>query len=154
MAEKVVVRQKSNYETEFWALDPEAPESAGLFPVRHVEELTPYGMLLASIGSCTAVVVNTYARYHGLELHEVELASEYQRTFKEDCEHCEEISKYDEQINMDIRFRGNLTPQQHDKLFKISMQCPIHKMLKSGIRVESRLVQDEILKKTASPDLT
>jgi len=141
MAEKVVVHQKINYETEFWSLDPEVPESAELHPVSHIGDLTPYGMLLAGLGSCTAVVVNTYARYHELQLDEVDLTVAYQRTFKEDCEHCEEISQYNEQINMEISFKGNLTPEQQEKLSKISLQCPIHKMLKNGIQVSSRLLK-------------
>lgn len=137
MPEKVLVRQKSNYQTEFLAADPDS-ESGELIPVRHIEDLTPYGMLLASVGSCTAVVVNTYAQYHGVALDEVELVTEYQRIFKEDCRNCERISEYDEQINMDISFKGKLTVQELEKLFKISLQCPIHKMLKNGIKVQSR----------------
>ena len=93
-------------------------------------------MLLASLASCTAVVVNTYAQYHELDLKEVELVTEYQRTFKEDCKNCEKISEYEEQITMDIAFEGDLTPEQREKLFKISLQCPIHKMLKSGIKIQ------------------
>jgi len=135
MGEKVVVRQKKNFETDFRARDPETPESGQLYPAKHVQDLTPYGMLLASLGSCTAVVVNTYAQYHGIELEEVELAVEYERIFKDDCEHCEDISGYKESINVDITFRGKLTPEQGDKLFKISLQCPIHRILKSGIEV-------------------
>ncbi len=150
MPEKVIVRQKNTYETEFWALDPESSESSELFPVRHIEDLTPYGMLLASLGSCTAVVVNTYARHHGVSLSEVELATEYHRTFTEDCKHCEEISQYEEQISMDISFKGNLTPQEQEKLFKISLQCPIHKMLKGGIKVQSQLTKDNKFKQTAA----
>jgi uncharacterized OsmC-like protein len=149
MSEKVVIRQKITYETEFWAVDPEAPEPAKLNHVRHIQDLTPYGMLLAGLGSCTAVVVNTYARYHGVQLSEVELTTEYQRTFKEDCEHCEEISQYDEQIKMGISFKGNLTPGDHEKLFKISLQCPIHKMFKSGIKIQSQLAGDYKLGQTA-----
>ena len=148
MPEKVVIRQKNTYETEFWALDPEAPESTELHPVRHIEDLTPYGMLLASLGSCTAVVVNTYARYHELQLDEVELTVDYQRTFKEDCEHCEEMSQFEEQINVEISFKGDLTPEQHEKLAKISLQCPIHKMLKHGIEVKSQMVKT----KDSTPD--
>jgi putative redox protein len=135
MAEKLVVHQRNNFETDFRAVDPETPESGELYPVKHIQNLTPYGMLLAGLGSCTAVVVNTYAQYHGIELEEVELTVEYERVFKDDCEHCEDISRYKESINIGISFRGKLTPQQQEKLFKISLQCPIHKMLKSGIEV-------------------
>jgi uncharacterized OsmC-like protein len=144
MSEKIVVRQKNDFQTEFWAADPEDPESAKLAPVRHIQDLTPYGMLLAGLASCTAVVVNTYARYHGVKLDEVELTTEYRRTFKEDCEHCEEISRYDEQITMDMSFKGDLGPQDHEKLFKISLQCPIHKMFKGGIKVQTRLAGDNM----------
>ena len=142
MPEKVLVRQKNTFETEILAADPEAPEPAELLPVRHIEDLTPYGMLLASLASCTAVIVNTYAQYHGLDLREVELTADYQRTFREDCKHCEEIQQFEEQINMAVGFKGKLAPQEHEKLFKISRQCPIHKMLKSGIKVTDRLATE------------
>jgi uncharacterized OsmC-like protein len=150
MSEKVLVRQKNNYETEFHAADPEAPGSDKLEHVRYIQDLTPYGMLLAGLASCTAVVVNTYAQYHGVKLDEVELIAEYQRTFKEDCKHCEEISQYDEQISLDMSFKGDLSPQDHEKLFKISLQCPIHKMFKSGIKVQTRLAGDKKFGQTAA----
>jgi uncharacterized OsmC-like protein len=142
MGEKVVVVQRNNFETDFRAADPETPESDKLHPVMHIQDLTPYGMLLASLASCTAVVVNTYAQYHGIGLDEVELTAEYERVFKDDCEHCEDISRYKESINMDIGFRGKLTPEQADKLFKIALQCPIHKMLKGGIEVRFHPVKE------------
>jgi uncharacterized OsmC-like protein len=150
MSEKVAVRQKNNYETEFRAANPEAPDSDKLDQVRYIQDLTPYGMLLAGLASCTAVVLNTYAQYHGVRLDEVELVTEYQRTFKEDCKHCEEISQYDEQISLDISFRGDLNPEEHEKLFKISLQCPIHKMFKSGIKVQTRLAGNKARGQTAA----
>jgi uncharacterized OsmC-like protein len=67
----------------------------------------------------------------------VELKLEYQRTFKDDCANCEKIDKYEEQITMTVGFEGKLTAQERDKLFKISMHCPVHKMLKSGITVKA-----------------
>jgi uncharacterized OsmC-like protein len=92
------------------------------------------------------VIRRNYARHHRIELDEVELVIDYQRVFKDDCEHCEEISKSEEQIKMDISFKGNLTPQEYEKHYKVSLQCPIHKMLKNGIEVKSQLA------KTKDPD--
>jgi uncharacterized OsmC-like protein len=40
-----------------------------------------------------------------------------------------------------VSFEGDLTPQERDKLFKISLQCPVHKMLKTGIKVKSQPAQ-------------
>jgi len=140
MSEKVIIRQKRNYETNYMSLDPDEPGSDKPRPVRNIQELTPYGMVLAGLGTCTAFVVNTYAAHHGIAVDAVELKLSYQRTFKEDCEHCEEIDKYEEIIKMEVSFEGSLTSQERDKLFKISLHCPVHKMLKSGIKVKSQPV--------------
>ncbi len=137
MSEKVIIRQKRNYETTYMALDPEAKAGEKPRPVSNINELTPYGMVLAGLGTCTAFVVNTYAEHHSLRVDTVELRLEYQRSFKEDCVHCEEIDKYEDVIYMTVGFEGNLTAQERDKLYKISLHCPVHKMLKSGIRVQS-----------------
>ena len=137
MSEKVIVRQKSNYETTFMAVEPDGPRAGKPRPVQAILELTPYGMVLAGIGTCTALVVNTYAEHHGLNVEVVELKLEYQRMFKDDCKNCEASDKYDEQISMTVGFEGNLTTPEREKLFKISLQCPVHKMLKSGIPVKA-----------------
>jgi len=139
MSEKVIIHQKRNYETNFMSIDPDELESDKPRYVENIHELTPYGMVLAGLGTCTAFVVNTYAEHHGLNVEAVELKLEYQRTFKDDCAHCEEIDKYEDQISMVVSFEGNLTSQERDKLFKISLHCPVHKMLKNGTKVNAKM---------------
>jgi putative redox protein len=139
MSEKVIIRQKSNFETEMLAADPHDPDSDELRPVEHVFALTPYGMLLASIGGCTAVLLTTYAQNHGLDLQEVELRLAFGRVFDEDCQDCENRDEYEEIIEEEIAFSGNLTPQERQKLFAISQHCPIHKMVQHGIEIRSQL---------------
>ena len=141
MSERVVIHQKSNFETDIRSLDPHVPGSTDLHKVKRIADLTPYGMLLSSLGSCTSIVLHTYAQHHGLKLDEVEVTAEYQRVFEQDCEDCTEIDEYKEQITMQMRFFGDLTAQEREKLFKVSKQCPIHKMLKSGIDVTSRMAE-------------
>jgi uncharacterized OsmC-like protein len=136
LTEKVKVRQNADFETGFWAVDPET-DTDQFQPVQHIYDLTPYGMLLASLGSCTAIVLNTYARHHDVGLEEVELELTYARVFADDCENCEEIEKYEEQIQEEIRLSGDLTPDQHGRLIHIAHQCSIHKMLESGIEIVS-----------------
>jgi len=142
MAENVTVRQDSKYETEILGPDPNDPESQKLHSVKIIYDLTPYGMLLASLGSCTAVLLNSYAQNHGMDLQRVELRLRYERNFKKDCENCEGIDRYEEQIDEEISLTGNLTGKEREKLFLISHHCPIHKMLKSGITVNSKLADD------------
>jgi putative redox protein len=142
MGEEVIVRQNDKFETEILALDPHDPDGTEFRSVEHMHQLTPYGMLLASLGSCTAIVMHTYAQYHDVDLHEVELHLQYDRIFAEDCEDCEHIHEYKEQIEEGITVLGDLTPEERKRLFAVSKHCPIHKILAHGIEVQSHLVED------------
>ena len=142
MAEKVIVRQNSMFETEILAADPHDPDAHHLHPVEYVHQLTPYGMLLAGLASCTAIVVHTYAQYHGVDLDEVELQVQYDRVFADDCEDCEGIQEYQEQIDEQITLIGDLTPAEQKRLYLVSKHCPIHKIISHGIEVNSRLADD------------
>ena len=142
MGERVIVRQNNQFETEILALDPHDPDAHQFHPVGDVRHLTPYGMLLAGLGSCTSIVLHTYAQHHGVDLREVELRLEYDRVFADDCEECEGIEEYREQIETEIVLVGDLTPQDHKRLFAVSKHCPIHKILKQGIEVPLRLAED------------
>jgi len=142
MAEKVVIRMNNEFRTEVWAPDPHDPESDEILQVMHIHGLTPYGMLMSSLGTCTAVLLHSYAQHHKLNLKEVELVIQYQRVFAEDCERCEEIDEYNERIEQEIMFTGELSDEQREKLFSISRQCPVHKMLEQGIEVKSKLIRE------------
>jgi len=142
MGESVIVRQNSRFETEILALDPHNPDAYQFQSVDDVRHLTPYGMLLAGLGSCTAVVLHTYAQHHGVDLREVELRLQYDRVFADDCEDCEGIEEYREQIEAEIGLTGELTPQERKRLLRVSRHCPIHKILKQGVEVQSRLAED------------
>jgi uncharacterized OsmC-like protein len=142
MGERIIVRQNSRFEIEILALDSHDADAHEFEAVDDVRQLTPYGMLLAGLGSCTAVVLHTYAQHHGVALDAVELRLEYDRVFEEDCERCEGIQEYEERIEEEIVLMGELTPAERDRLYRVSRHCPIHKMLAGGIEVRSALAQD------------
>lgn len=136
MEERVLIRQDKAFNVAYAAPDSSDPESGKLTQVQSLHELTPYGMLLTSLGSCTADVLITYASHHAIPLEEVELRLEYHRSYKEDCKDCVGIDRYDEKILLDLEFFGeNLRPEDREKLAVIARQCPIHKMLRRGVDV-------------------
>ena len=138
MGERVIVRQDNNFQTEFLAADPHHPDEGALWPVDSVHGLTPYGMLLAGLGSCTGIVLHTYAQYHGVPLEGVELRISYDRVFAEDCEDCESIDEYEELIELEIALIGEkLGKTDRMKLMAIAKHCPIHKILAHGITVQA-----------------
>lgn len=137
MTERVKIRQNSNFEIGFWVMDTEDPERDEFEQVIHIHELSPYGMLLASLGSCTTIVLHTYAQNHGIPLDEVETVLDYERNFLEDCENCETIEQYEEHIQEQISFFGNLGEKDLRKLSQVADYCSIHKMLEAGIEIRS-----------------
>ena len=139
MSGHVIVRQNSNFEIDFRTADPADPESGELRSVVHIHELDPYAMLLASVGACTTIVLHTYAQNHGVELHEVELRLNYDRDFEHDRENSETTGRYEEQIEEQLVFTGDLTEADRKKLFQVAKQCSIHRMLEDGIEISSEL---------------
>lgn len=92
------------------------------------EGMSPAALLLASLGSCTAITVRMYAdrKNFNLDHIKVELAI---------CKE-EEISK-ETRIKKKIEFSGDLTAEQRERLYVIADKCPIHKMLSNPIRIET-----------------
>jgi len=138
MSERIIVRQNRRLEVEILAAETEGERAGEMRAVGSIHELTPYGLLLAGLGTCTAVVVHTYARSHDVSLERVEVVVEYTRDFQEDCEHCEEIEDYEEAILEEVRFEGSLDGEERDTLERVAGLCSIRKMLESGVPVVAK----------------
>lgn len=119
----------------------EEPELRELHPVSAIHELSPYGMLLASLAECTAILLHAYARNHNVPLQRVELRMTYERVFAADCKDCEKSQTYSERIGAEVGLFGELPPAERNKLFLIAKHCPVHKILHNGIQTEFVLSQ-------------
>ncbi len=91
---------------------------------------TPYQLLAAALGACTAMTIQIYARRKGYPLHEVAVEVEHSRTHAEDCKECDEPKAgLIENLHRRIVVRGPLTAEQRDDLLRIAQKCPVHKTL-------------------------
>lgn len=90
------------------------------------EGMTPGALLLASLGSCTAITIRMYAdrKEWPLESIKIDLAI---------CKE-EDMSK-EANITRKIEFKGNLTEEQVKRLMVIANKCPIHKILSNPINI-------------------
>lgn len=137
MSERVVVYQDKSFRTEFRAADPNDEESNDVETVMHLHNLTPYGMLLASVGACTAIVVNPYARNHGIPLRGITVDVAYDRVFVDDCDDCDADNQYEEIIREQVDFEGKLDENQLKRLHQVVKACSVRRLLENGIRVVS-----------------
>ena len=105
---------------------------------------SPYELLLASLGACTAMTLKLYIERKRLPITEVEVALTFDRIHAEDCESCsEEQRERNEEIQHISRLiyvTGEVTEEQRQRLLYIAGRCPVHITLHSQPHVEDALI--------------
>ncbi len=100
---------------------------------------SPYDLLLAALGACTAMTLRLYAERRGFALAHVSVELLHAKIHAEDCADCETRTGLVDHIERVITLRGSLTAQERDKLLAIADKCPVHRTLHSEISVDTRL---------------
>jgi uncharacterized OsmC-like protein len=102
--------------------------------------VTPYDLLLAALGACTAMTVRMYARRKGWPLVDVEVRLRHEKSHARDCAECETKDARLDRVEREIALHGALDESQRARLLEIANRCPVHRTLLSGIQVSTRLV--------------
>lgn len=100
---------------------------------------TPYELLLAALGACTAMTVTMYAKRKKLQLDGIVVRLSHSRIHAEDCFECQTEAGFLDRIDREIELSGALSPEERLKLFEIAEKCPVHRTLKSEIDIRSSL---------------
>ncbi len=99
---------------------------------------TPYDLLSASLGACTAMTLRMYADRKGWPLEEAYVRLEHGRVHAEDDRNCEDHPVRVDRIVSEIRLEGPLEEQQRARLLEIAERCPVHRTLEAGVNLETR----------------
>ena len=98
---------------------------------------TPYDLLLAGLGACTAITVRMYADRKGWPLRQTTVRLRHQRIHAKDCAACETTLGQLDQIEREPQFEGELTDEQRARLMDIAERCPVHRTLESEVLVST-----------------
>jgi uncharacterized OsmC-like protein len=103
------------------------------------EGATPYALLLAALGACTAITLRLYARTKGWPLETVEVRLSHDKIHAKDCTTCETKEGRLDRIEREIVVGGPLTEEQRNRLGEIADRCPVHRTLTSEIHIHTRV---------------
>ena len=101
---------------------------------------TPYDLLNAALGTCTAMTMKMYADRKGWPLDGSSVAVTHERDHHVDCDHCEDEGEgaQVQSLNRIITLHGDdLTDEQRVKIIEIADKCPVHRSLEGHLHVHT-----------------
>ena len=101
---------------------------------------SPYEYLNAALAACTVMTLKMYAERKKWDLKEVFVYISHSRKHSDDLKVVTDKPKYLDHISKKLKFVGDLTEEQKERLKEISSRCPVHKTIASEV-----IFQTEIL---------
>lgn len=124
---EVMVRQHS--------LTADEPESVG----GNDFGPTPYELVAAGLGACTAMTMQMYARRKKWDLKEVTVHLQHYKDYAEDLANMDNDKSKIDHFDRNIIVEGDLTEEQKQRLLNIADKCPVHRTLHSDIKVNTKI---------------
>ncbi len=98
---------------------------------------SPYDLLLAGLGACTAMTIRLYAERKALPLDRVSVSLSHAKIHAADCETCETKAGMIDRIERAITLDGVLDAEQRAGLMAIADKCPVHRTLTSEVDIRT-----------------
>ena len=102
---------------------------------------TPYDLLNAALGTCTAMTMKMYADKKGWPLEGVTVQVTHERNHRDECDHVEAMKegRQMQALNRRIEIHGDaLDEDQRRRIVEIADKCPVHRTLEGDLHVHTR----------------
>jgi len=102
---------------------------------------TPYDLLLAALGTCTAMTMKMYADRKQWPFEGTRVHVTHQRNHAEDCDHCEDEGAQVQALHRKIELLGDaLSDDQRQQIIAIADKCPVHRTLEGHLHIHTQAV--------------
>lgn len=103
---------------------------------------SPYDLLLAALGACTAMTLRMYADRKSLPLDSVSVRLRHSKIHAAECQKCETSQGSVDRIDRLITIGGDLEEAQRVRLTEIADKCPVHRTLTGEVDIRTELAAD------------
>ncbi len=134
---------KEGYTTEIMvrhhSLQADEPESVG----GNDFGPSPYELVTAGLGACTAMTLQMYARRKKWPLEEVVVHLEHYKDYLSDQKNLEDPKSKIDHFSRIIEVEGDLDETQRQRLLEIANKCPVHRTMEGEIKVVTELREEK-----------
>ncbi len=103
---------------------------------------TPYDLLAAALGTCTAMTLRMYADRKKWPLEGVEVGVSHTKVHAEDEADPDGESAKLDRLERVVYVSGDLDQEQRRRLLEIADRCPVHKTLEAGVKIVTEAGED------------
>ncbi|NRR90145.1 alpha/beta fold hydrolase [Winogradskyella undariae] len=101
---------------------------------------SPYEYLNAALAACTVMTLKMYAERKKWDLKEVYVYISHSRKHSDDLNLVLEKPKYLDHISKKLKFIGDISEEQSQRLKEIASRCPVHKTIASEVIFETEIL--------------
>jgi putative redox protein len=102
----------------------------------------PQELILSALGSCKAITLLMYARRKEWLVEDISVHLTQDRVLASECAECTDEERAAagpngrvEVIRCEVSVRGDLSPEQVDRLLEIADRCPVHRTLTTAPKI-------------------
>jgi uncharacterized OsmC-like protein/pimeloyl-ACP methyl ester carboxylesterase len=103
---------------------------------------SPYEYLNAALASCTVMTLKMYANRKQWDLHEVYVYISHARKHSDDLDIEVDRPKFLDHISKKLKFVGNLSTEQEERLKDIASRCPVHRTLENQVVFQTDIIRN------------